>query len=333
MSRIAIGTMRVISAKDVHALLDMEHCMERVRHAFTLEAGGKALQPIRTKMDLPDGRGLLGMMPGAIVDPPCFGIKVVSVFPENFAAGMRSHQGLVILFESTQGRPIAALEAGSITAIRTAAASAVATDILARKDATILAVYGYGEQAHVHIEAICRIRRISRILVWGRNPDRAEAFVEEHRKSTGCDVSVARDPAEAAACADIICTTTASREAFFCGDWLKPGTHLNVVGASVPTVAEVDTETVLRSRVYADYVDSALALAGELRTALGSNTIERTHILGSVGEVILGRVPGRTAASEITLFRSLGMIVEDLVTAEHVLRLAAERNIGSLVSL
>lgn len=325
--------MRVISAKDVHELLDMQQCMERVRHAFALEASGKAVQPIRTKMDLPDGRGLLGMMPGAIADPAGFGIKVVSVFPENAAAGVGSHQGLVILFESTQGRPIAALEAGSITALRTAAASAVATDVLARKDATTLAVYGYGEQAHVHVEAILNIRPIARILLWGRNPHRAEAFAERHRKSAGCEVSVVQDPAEAAACADIICTTTASREPFFRGEWLKPGTHLNVVGASVPTVAEVDTETVLRSRVYADYVDSALALAGELRTALSSGAIERKHILGSIGEVILGRVAGRTADSEITLFRSLGMVVEDLVTAEHVLRLAAERNIGSLVSL
>lgn len=324
--------MRIIGAADVHALLDLERCMQLVRHAFTLEASGQALQPIRTKMDLPDKRGLLGMMPGSIAEPACFGIKVVSVFPGNFAAGVGSHQGLVLLFEPTHGRPVAALEAGSITALRTAAASAVATDVLARKDAGSLAVFGYGEQAHVHIEAIRRIRPISSIVIWGRDAERAEKLAAEQRENSGCDVSVARDPAQAAA-ADIVCTVTGAREPFFRGDWLRPGTHLNVVGASTPDTAEVDTQTVRRARVYADFVDSALMLAGELRTAFKDGTIDKSHVLGSIGDVILGRAAGRTAPQDITLFRSLGMVAEDLVTAQYVLSQATQRNVGSLVSL
>ncbi len=315
--------IRIIDAATVRALLPMPRCIELMRDAFRAEAEGRAVQPIRTAMPLPEGGGLLGIMPGLVSRPDWIGIKVMTVFPGNFGTALGSHQGPVLLFDRTNGRPVAMLDGREITAIRTAAASAAATDALARPDAETLGVFGYGEQAHSHVEAIRAVRPIRSVLVWGRDPERARRFAQE----VGEAARAVAEPNEAAG-ADILCLTTAAREPYFEGTWLRPGQHVNIVGSSIPTTSEVDHATLARARVYVDYEPSARALGGDLRRALEVGAIGEDHVVGSVGQVLTAAVPGRRSLDEITAFKSLGMIAEDLIAADHVLREAGAAGAG-----
>lgn len=323
--------LRILGAREVRELLPMQECIEETRRAMTLTSSGRAEQPIRTKMDVPGRKGLMSMMPGAIGDPERFGIKIVSVFPGNFGTSFGSHQGLVVLFEPEHGSPLAVLDGREITAIRTGAASAVATDALARKYVETLGIYGYGEQAHTHLTALPLVRRFRKVLLWGRDPVRARAFAEKEGKKIGLAIEVVANPEDLAARCDVLCTTTSAPEPFFKGEWLRPGTHINVVGSSVPTTAEIDVETVRRSKVFVDFRASALALAGDLRRAIAAGVIGEDHILGEVGEVVTGAKSGRASASDITMFKSLGMISEDLTSAHAILRNAEARNVGTVV--
>lgn len=318
--------IRVINGDLVRQLLDMESCIQAMRHAFSLVSNGLTEQPIRTALSLPE-RALLGLMPGLIREPASLGIKIVSVFPGNFDRGQPTHQGMVMMFDAKDGRPTALLDAHAVTAIRTAAASAVATEMLARRDSTHLALLGYGDQAVTHIEAIRHVRPIARISVWGRDPERAHSFAANHGADPAASVR------EAIEGADIICCLTASADPVLFGADLEPGQHINAVGASIPSMAELDDEAVRRSRFFVDYRASAEALAGEYRHALASSAIGPDHLLGEIGEVIEGRIAGRRKDSDITCFKSLGMAVEDLVSAQLILARAKERDLGVVVDL
>jgi ornithine cyclodeaminase len=317
--------LRLINAAAVRRLLPMAECIGLMKDAFRAEAEGRTAQPIRAMVRADHGRGTLAWMPGAITGPDWLGIKVLTIFPGNFGTALASHQGLMLLFDHADGRPTAIIDAREITAIRTAAATAAATDLLARPDARSLAIFGYGEQAETHLAAIRKVRAIDEALVWGRDPAKAHAFAERH----GPGVRAAATPEEAAG-ADILCLTTAASEPYFEGCWLRPGQHVNAVGSSVATTSEVDPETVARARVYVDFAQSAEVLAGDLRLAREAGAIATDHVVGSVGDVITGRVPGRTAPDEITFFKSLGMVAEDLVAADHILRRAEAEGVGSV---
>jgi ornithine cyclodeaminase/alanine dehydrogenase-like protein (mu-crystallin family) len=313
--------MRLLDGAAVRRLLDMPSCIEAMRRAFRLVSSGQAEQPIRTALESPE-KGLLGLMPGRLDDPEVLGLKVVSIFPGNFDRGKPTHMGMVLLFDPDDGAPLALLDAHAVTMIRTAAASAVATDLLARRDARTLALLGYGDQAVSHLEAIRLVREIDRVLVWGRRRDRAEAFAAEH------GVEVADSVESAVAAADIVCTLTASPEPVLFGRWLRPGQHVNAVGASVPSMEEIDTEVVARSRYFADYRASCESLAGDFRRAVADGKVQPSHLLGEIGEILNGTLRGRTDAADITCFRSLGMAAEDLAAAELILRRAKARDVG-----
>lgn len=323
--------LRIVNAAQVRRLLPMDRCITAAREAMVLTSSGQAVQPIRTKMDAPNGRGLLGMMPGALKQPGRLGIKIVTVFPGNFGAGLSSHQGAMLLFDPDNGTPLAMLDAGAVTAIRTGAASGVATDVLANPGAATLGVYGYGEQAETHIEALHCVRPIERVLVWGRDAAKAAAFAERMSHETGLEVEARADAGALAAECELICTTTAAAEPFFKGEWLRPGLHLNVVGSSVPTTAEIDVATLTGSRVWADFRDSALALGGDIRRAIAAGVEADSFLVGEVGEVILGKVDGRRGPGDITLFKSLGMVSEDLTAAWAVYEAAEAENAGVVV--
>lgn len=323
--------IRLINASLVRSLLPMDRCIELMRGAMSLVATDQAIQPIRQAVFHPARRGLMSMMPGYTADPDRLGIKVISVFPGNFGTGVGSHQGIVLLFETERGSPVAIIDGREITAIRTAAATAVATDALARRSVGTLALFGYGEQAHTHLDAVPRVRRFERVLVWGRDPARARAFCEAAARHGAANVQAAATPEEAAVAADVICTTTAAAEPYFKAEWLRPGQHLNVVGSSIPTTAEIDVETVARCRFFVDFRDSALALAGDFRRAREAGRVTDDHILGSIGDVLTGKVAGRTSDQDLTLFKSLGMVAEDLVSADYILREAERRGVGELV--
>jgi ornithine cyclodeaminase len=324
-------SLQIITAQEVRALLPMDRCIALMREAMALEARGGAVQPIRSGLQTPDRKGGLGVMPGHIANPAQLGVKVVTVFPGNHGTALGSHQGMVILFEADCGRPTAIVEARALTAVRTAAASAAASDVLANKDAATLAVLGCGDQAAAHLEALALVRDFQRTLVWGRDQAKAEAFAAAQSARLSREIGVVASVEQAAAVADVICTTTAAAEPVLKGAWLHEGQHLNVVGSSIPTTAEIDAEAVARSRYFVDFEASARALAGDFLLAVRAGAVGEDHLLGSVGQVITGALPGRTAASDITLFKSLGMIGEDIIAADFVVREAARRGIGTTV--
>lgn len=312
--------MLFLNQTDVEALLPMAECVEVVADALRALARGEAVQPLRSATWMPDRHGLLGVMPGMLGslkgDDPVAGVKVITVLPGNHAHGMESHQGLVLLFEQERGRPLAVLDATSITAIRTAAASAVATRALAQEDAGDLAILGSGTQARSHLEAMKTVRTLRRVRVWSRHPESARRFAE----AVGAETAASAH--EAVEGADLICTVIASTEPVLQGDWISPGAHVNAVGACTPRARELDSAAVARSRLFVDRRESALAEAGDFLLARAEGAVTDAHILGELGEVLEGTVPGRRSAEEITLFKSLGIAVEDLAAARHVYRKA-----------
>ena len=275
---------------------------------------GETKQIPRPIITLSEGR-LFGIMPGAMGAHAAFGAKLISVFQGNFALGRQSHQGLVILFDPETGAPVCVVHAGEITAIRTAAASAVATDALARADARRLAILGYGEQAATHARAIGKVRDLESILVWGRSLERARAFAERMQSELAVPVAAAGSAQEAVARADIVCTVTSAAEPVLKGDWVRPGTHLNLVGSSFAGPAEVDNDLVVRSRFVADSRESVLQQGAEFLRAKAEGLVDDSHIVAEIGQVLSGEIEGRRSAEEITVYKSLGHVVQDLASA------------------
>jgi ornithine cyclodeaminase/alanine dehydrogenase-like protein (mu-crystallin family) len=324
---------RILGQADVRRLLPMGECVDLMARALTELSAGRAVNPLRSAMKLPDGSGLLGLMPGYVEQPQALGLKVVAVFPGNHGTRYDSHQGLVVLFDTQHGCPLAIMDASEVTAIRTAAATGVATRALAREDATTLALIGSGTQARTHLEAMLSVRPLKSVRVFSPNADRRQAFAKVESQRHGIPVLAVDSAQDAVADADIVCTTTSSSEPVIRGEWLAPGTHVNAVGASVPWAREVDTPTVVRSRLFVDRRESTENESGAYRTALAEGAITADHIQGEIGEILLGKIPGRCTADEITLFKSLGVAVEDLLAADHVLRRAQEENVGIEVEL
>lgn len=325
--------LRVIKQSEVAALLPMADCIGLVAQALEAAAGGGAVQPPRTMMPVPGTSGFLGLMPGYLNTPETLGVKLISVYPDNFGTGVESHQGVIVLFQPGTGTPVALMDAGEVTAIRTAAASGVATRALARDEASTLALLGYGVQARTHLDAMRAVRNITRVRVWGRSAERADAFAQAESKRTGLPIEAAATAEAAVAGADIVCTLTASATPILEGRWLEEGMHINAVGAATPTTRELDTEAVVRSRLYVDLKESAINQAGEFVIAKSEGRLQESHIVGEVGEVLAGLAPGREDAGQITLFKSLGIVVEDLVSALHVYDAAKARGIGVMVEI
>lgn len=314
--------MRLIDAAEVRANLTYELCIPVVREAMIALSAGETRQLLRSIMHFEDGR-MFGVMPGALGDAAAFGAKVLSVFPKNFEAGRPSHQGVVLMFDPVTGELACVAEAREITAIRTAAASAVATDALARPDARRLAVLGYGEQAETHLQAIGKVRDLESIVVWGRSSDRARAFADRMAAHAAAPVSVAPNAQAAVADADIICTVTASAEPVLKGAWLKPGAHVNLVGSSFAGPAEVDSDLVVRSRFIADYREGILKQGAEFLHAKAAGLVSDDHVVGEIGQVLAGALPGRQSPDQITVYKSIGHIVQDLASVQALLALPA----------
>ena len=325
--------IRVIDARTIRELLTPRAAIDVVDAAMREVSRGNAELPLRWGLRLPNGKGAMGMMPGYLGEPECHGIKLVSLYPDNPAHGLPSHLGLLVLFESECGRPIALLDGDVVTSVRTAAASAVATRALARPDATVLAVLGTGEQARAHVPAMLAVRDVERIRIWGRNTDKAERVARELDAAGAAQVETCSDAKAAVREADIVCTVTSSAEPILFGDWLSPGTHVNLVGSSVPDAREVDTGLVRCARFFVDYRESAFAQAGELLTAISENAVDRNHVLAEIGEVLLGEVEGRSSPADITIYKSLGVAAQDLAAARYVFDTAAAKNLGNTVEL
>jgi ornithine cyclodeaminase len=328
-------TVLFLNREDVEALLPVGECIEVMAGALGALARGEAFQPLRAAHWLPDRRGLLVTMPGGLFgeDGGVLGVKVLTVFPGNAAHGEESHQGAVLLFEAERGRPLAFLDASSITAIRTAAVSALATRLLAREDAGDLAILGSGVQARTHLAALREVRPLRRVRVWSRDPENARRFAAEESARYGLPVEPVATAREAVEGADLLCTVTAAVEPVVLGEWIAPGCHINAVGACTPNARELDTAAVVRSRLFVDRRESALHEPGEILTPLREGAIGEDHILGEIGELVIGRVAGRLAPEDVTLFESLGLTVEDLASARYIYRKALEQGRGVALAL
>jgi ornithine cyclodeaminase/alanine dehydrogenase-like protein (mu-crystallin family) len=312
-----------IAQDDVRDLLPMSECIEAVRQALADLARGEAIQPLRPVMWLPEKVGALGMMPGYLGSIETVGIKTITVFPGNTDTEFDSHQGTVMLFDSQYGRLKAVIDATEITAIRTAAVSAVATDALARTDSSILTILGAGVQGGAHLEAIPLVRDIEEIRVWSRTEENAQRLAEsDERAHTVGSVD------EAVAGADIVCTTTASTEPVLTGSQLGPGMHVNAVGSSVPFARELDSAALARSRIFVDRRESTFNESGDFLMARDDGSIDEADVVAEVGEVIVGSHLGRGSDDDVTLFISLGLAVEDLAAGDLVYRRAMESGKG-----
>jgi ornithine cyclodeaminase/alanine dehydrogenase-like protein (mu-crystallin family) len=293
--------VRFIDAEEVSRRLSYRVCIPLMRNAMVALSAGQTRQLLRSILDLPGGRAF-GLMPGALDDGP-FGAKLISVFPGK----VPSHQGVVVLFDPDSGAPSAVIEAGELTAVRTAAASAAATDALARPDSTRLAIVGTGEQARRHVEAIREVRAIGRVTIWGRDAARAAALAA----SVGAETSASVE--EAVAEADIVCTVTAAVDPILHD--VPSGTHINAVGSSRDGPIEIAPSLVAQARYFADHEEGVRAQGSEFRAALATGLIGEDHLLGEIGAVFAGTLPGRLSADDITIYKSLGSIVQDLSAA------------------
>jgi ornithine cyclodeaminase len=326
-------SVRVIARAEVETLLTMAECVEVMAEALKTLARGDAVLPLRSMVRLPDRPGLLGVMPAYLGEPRVMGLKVVTVMPGNHGTEFDSHQGAVMLFEVEHGRPLAILDGASITAIRTAAVSGVATRALARDDAGDLAILGSGVQAATHLEAMATVRTLRRVRVWSREAAHARAFALRAAARQGLVVEVMDSARAAVEGADLVCTTTAARTPVLEGRWLAPGAHINAVGACARDVRELDSAAVAGARLYVDRRESALHEAGDFLLARAEGAFGDDHIVAELGDVLLGRAPGRRSPSERTLFESLGIAIEDLAAGHHVWRKAEARGTGIAVEL
>lgn len=309
--------MIVIGAEEVARRLDRRACIGLVRDAMIALSQGRTRQLLRGIIDL-GGGDAFGVMPGAM-EGAGFGAKLVSVFPSAAARG-RSHQGAILLFDRETGAPVCVIDAGEVTAIRTACASAAATDALARADARRLAILGTGEQAWQHALAIRHVRTLDRIVLWGRSPEKAHALAARIAEATALPVDIASSPAEAARDADILCTTTAASEPILHSAEVADGTHINLVGSSRAGPVEIDGALVRRARFFPDHREGVLAQGAEYLKAREAGLVDEAHVQPEIGAVFAGAAPGRHHPAEVTIYKSLGSIVQDLASAAYLHR-------------
>ena len=311
--------------------ITMEECITVMENIFIQLEENQAFNPLRSAMLIPGENGLLSMMPGYINKQDIMGIKSVSVYPENANIGLESHQGSVTLFNALNGTPLAIMDAGQITAIRTAAVSGLATRILAKKNSKILAILGSGIQARTHIEAMTTILNLEEIRVWSKNKKNAKKLVEEQRKKYAIPFRPFDTVNEAIYNADIICTTTAAVEPILHGKYLMQGVHINAVGSSVRNTRELDGFAIKLSKLYVDKIESTINESGDFLMAKQEGTIDDNHIIGTLGEILTKQKKGRNNTNDITLFKSLGLAVEDIATSFFIYDKYVKSNKGNWV--
>jgi alanine dehydrogenase len=325
----------LLSDHDVARFLPMQECIGAMEQALTSVARGESALPLRTVIRLPGTPNAFGSMPAVLGtgDSAAIGAKVITVFQGNDQTPFDSHIGVVLLFDAANGALQAIADASSITAIRTSAVSGLATRLLANDDATELALLGAGVLAMPHLAAVKAVRRIEHVRVWSRSITRAQRFATRARAEHDIEVTVCETAQDAVERAHVVCTITASRTPVLEGRWLAPGTHVNAVGASLASARELDTAAVAASRLFVDRRESAMNEAGDFLIPLNEGAITESHLLGELGELLTGTLKGRARRDEITLFKSLGLAVEDLAAVRLVYQKAVAANAGTPVSL
>ena len=327
--------MLILNAEDVRRALPMAEAVGAMKAAFAALSEGRALVPLRAHLDIERHRGVSLVMPCYVADEggEALAVKVVSLFDGNAARGLARIQAAVVAFEPDTGRPMALLEGATLTAIRTGAASGAATDLLARPESCVAAIFGAGVQARTQLEAVCTVRSIEMAWVYDPRREAAEALAAEMacRGPIPGDVRAATDPREAVAEADVICTVTTAHQPVFDDADLKAGVHINAVGSYQPHVQEIPPATVARALVVVDDREAALDETGDLIQPIAAGLFGPDHIHAELGEILLGRATGRASADQVTLFESVGIAVQDALAARAALARAAELGIGQRV--
>jgi ornithine cyclodeaminase/alanine dehydrogenase-like protein (mu-crystallin family) len=322
----------VLENRQIRELLPITECIELMADALEALARGEVYQPLRTIVRPPEARGLLGLMPAYRGgERGAFGLKAICVFPENPAKGKDAHQGAVMLFSRETGELLALMNASEITAIRTAAISAVATRLLAREDAQQLAIIGAGVQARTHLIAVAAVRDIRHARVAARNVEHANQLVREMQPKVAFPIEPVGTNEEAVRGAELIVTATSSLEPVINRDWISPGAHINAIGTHSPNSREIDGATMAAARIFTDRRESALNEAGDYLLAAKEGFVTSESILGEIGELLIGTKTGRTSATEITLFKSLGLAIEDVVSADYLYQKAKSQNAGTWI--
>jgi len=326
--------MLILDSKQIREMLPMRECIGLMADALSSLARGEVFQPLRTIIRPPEAIGLLGLMPAYRTgEHGAFGMKAICVFPGNPAIGKDAHQGAVMLFSRETGELIALMNASEITAIRTAAVSAVATRVLAREDAHQLGIIGAGVQARTHLAALDAVREITRARVACRNIEHARELVREVQPGFSFPVDAVESNEEAVRGADLIVTATSSQEPVINHEWISPGAHVNAIGTHSPNSREIDSATMAVARIFVDRRESAMNESGDYLLAAREGLINADSIMAEIGELLIGSKSGRTSADEITLFKSLGLAIEDVACAEYLYQKALSDDRGSWVTL
>lgn len=320
--------MLMLNREATRHALSHKDCIAVLRDAMVSVSRREAELPLRRYLNIPGTQGKFTLMPGYTKVPRTFGVKIVSKFPRAPDSPHSSHVGAVMVFEPEEGIPLAMLDGAELTAIRTASASALATDALARTDATSLGIVGCGEEAWHHALAVSEVRGIDTINVWGRKIERAQQLAQRLQGHVSATILATDDLQTMAAASDIVCTVTSATKPILQGAWLQPGVHVNLVGAAVATSAEADAKVVTRSRFYTDYRPSAMDQAGELLDAIGQGLVTEEHIVGEIGEVLAGKVSARRDADEITVYKSLGVAAQDFAAGLAAFEYAKAKGLG-----
>lgn len=318
----------LLGEKDVRAVLSMDDLIVAMETALDQYSGGGVRQPLRSVVDVGDGHAFYGVMPAYIKEPPALGTKLVTVYHSNAALGLPSHLATIVLLDPETGALQAVMDGRYITEARTAAVSAASAKHLARPDARVLAVLGSGVQARSHIDALTRVRPFDELRVWGRDSGRVRALLDDLAPTRPMRMVAAASAHDAASGADVIALVTASREPVLTRASVRDGAHICAVGACRPDQREMDTALVRGARVFVDSRAGALAEAGDLVIPIREGAIDASHIAGELGDVFGGRTPGRRNAGEVTIFKSLGMAVEDVAAARLAFDRASERGLG-----
>ncbi len=327
-------SLRLLSERDVRQAVTMPEAIEAMRLAFGQLSAGEAVAPVRTAIAVERHGGTALFMPAYLKGSDGLGAKLVSVFPGNAGHGLPTIAGVLVMEDAWTGRPIAVIEAGYLTALRTGAASGLATALLARPEAGVLALFGAGAQARTQLEAVAAVRSLREVRVVTRDPAHAAGFIEMMRGQPGIpERLLATSPDAALRDADIVVTATTATTPLFPGEALAPGAHINAVGSHTPGARELDETTVLRSKVVVDSRAACLQEAGDLLLPVQAGRWSAERIHAELGEIVLGRTPGRTSPDEITLFKSVGLAVQDIAIGQVVLRKAEALGLGVTVEL
>ena len=325
--------MLVLSEKEVQTLIDIGELIAALEQAHIQYSTGKAVMPVRLVVPLPEIRGRITSMPGYLNADKALGMKVVTYFQDNPQHNLPAILGTVMLFSAESGKIISVMDGSSITAIRTACASAMATKALANAEAPVLGILGAGVQARAHIRALCRVRKISRIKLYSPSGKSGAAVKKDLESEVGAAVEIARSAEEAVRDSDLIVTATTSSAPVLSREWLKRGAHINAVGSHRPDQREIDGATVALAKVIVDSRDAIMAECGDILLAIREKSISESHLHGEIGDVLAGTKPGRTSRNEITLYKSVGIAIQDVATANLVYHKAVEQKVGTEVDL